>query len=139
MPGKFSMAALGLAACGWIAPAAAQAIYRCGDSYSQQACAGGARVQAEDPRTAGQRSQTTLAVERDAKAADAMEKARLKEEDKPVQAYIPPAKVQDGSPDDASMAKPAAGKKPDRFAAVAPKKPGQAKARKKKKAKKPAA
>ena len=74
-----------------VAPAAAQNIYRCGDSYSQRPCPGGTMVDAEDERSAVQRSQTSLAAQRDAKTADAMEKARLKEEAKPVPAaYIPP-------------------------------------------------
>ena len=70
------------AAC--VAPAAAQNIYRCGDSYSQRPCPGGTVVEAEDERSAGQRSQTSQAAQRDARMADAMEKARLKEEAKPV-------------------------------------------------------
>ena len=106
-----------LLAAAWLAPAAAQNIYRCGDSYSQKPCPGGTVVEAQDERSAGQRSQTTLAAQRDAKTADAMEKARLKEEAKPVQAYIPPAK------DEAAASKL---KKPAHFKATAPKKPGAA-------------
>jgi hypothetical protein len=112
-----------LAAGAWLAPAVAQSIYRCGDNYSQQPCPGGTVVQADDTRSASQRSQTSLAAERDAKAADAMEKARLKEEAKPAQAYIPPPKQET-----------AVGKlkKPAQFTAVAAKKPGDAQAKKKK-------
>jgi hypothetical protein len=112
-----------LAAGAWLAPAAAQNIYRCGDSYSQQPCPGGTVVQADDARSASQRSQTSLAAERDAKAADAMEKARIKEEAKPAQAYILPPKQE------AAVRQL---KKPAHFTAVAPKKPGDAPARKKK-------
>ena len=131
-----SIAALCLAACSWFAPAAAQEIYRCGDSYSQQRCAGGTLVQAEDGRSAGQSAQTRLAAQRDAKAADAMEKARLKEEAKPAQAYIPPPKVQDATPQDSATPVSAKAKKPAYFTATAPKKPGEQAAKKKKKAKK---
>ncbi|NPC57656.1 hypothetical protein [Caenimonas soli] len=106
-----------LLAAAWLVPAAAQNIYRCGDSYSQQPCPGGTVVEAQDERSAAQRSQTTLAAQRDAKTADAMEKARLKEEAKPVQAYIPPAK------DEAAAGKL---KKLAHFKAAAPKKPGAA-------------
>ena len=115
-----------LAAGAWLVPATAQNIYRCGDSYSQQPCPGGTVVQADDARSAGQRSQTSLAAERDAKAADAMEKARIREEAKPAQAYIPPPKQE------AVVRKV---KKPGHFTAIAPKKPGDTPARKKTKAK----
>ena len=116
-----------------VAPAAAQDIYRCGDSYSQRPCPGGTVVEAEDERSAVQRSQTSQAAQRDARMADAMEKARLKEEAKPVSAYIP-AKEQPpektGKPAAARKAK----KKPEHFTAVAPGKPGDATKKKTKKA-----
>lgn len=124
--------AMVLAAAAWGAPAAAQNIYRCGDSYSQQPCPGGALVQAEDARSAGQRAQTSQAAQRDAKSADAMEKARLKEEAKPVQSYIPAAKsAPTAAPGDRKpvLAKP---KKPQYFTATSPKKPVQPAAKKKK-------
>jgi hypothetical protein len=130
-----SIAALCLAACSSVTPATAQEIYRCGGSYSQQRCAGGTVVNAEDARSAGQSSQTRLAAERDAKAADAMEKARLKEEAKPAQSYIPPLKAPDATPQDSGTPVSAKAKKPAYFTATAPKKPG-AQAKKKKKAKK---
>jgi hypothetical protein len=133
MPRTLSIAVLCLAASGCIG-AAAQTIYRCGDSYSQQPCAGGSQVQAADPRSAGQRSQTSAAARADAKAADAMEKARLKEEAKPAQAYIPPAKSasaeEDGKPQDQSVRKPAV------FKATSPGKPTAKAAKKTAKAKK---
>ena len=129
--------AMALAASAWAAPAGAQNIYRCGDSYSQQPCPGGALVQAEDARSASQRSQTSEAAQRDAKAADAMEKARLKEEAKPVQSYVPAAKsAATVGPGDKKpiLTKP---KKPPYFTATSPKKAGEP--AKKKKAKKAAA
>ncbi|MDF2464908.1 MAG: hypothetical protein K0Q43_3143 [Ramlibacter sp.] len=115
---------------GWVPPAAAQAIYRCGDSYSQQPCPGGKVVAADDSRSASQKSQTDQAVRRDAKAAEAMEKARLSDEAKPAQVLLPPARPQDTS------LKPVAAptlKKPEQFTAVAPKKPGEVDKKKKKK------
>jgi hypothetical protein len=140
MKRALTIAALCLAAGGWTAPAAAQNIYRCGNSYSQQPCPGGTVVPADDARSASQRSQTSQASERDAKAADAMEKARLKEEAKPAQVYIPPAKVQDASPADGKAANMSKAKKPANFTAVAPRKPGdkQVKPAKKKTRKKAA-
>ena len=124
------------AAC--VAPAAAQGIYRCGDSYSQQPCAGGTMVEVQDERSAVQRSQTSLAAERDAKTADAMEKARVKEEAKPVSAYIP-AKVEplaQAPENTGNLPAASKAKKPAYFTAVAPRKPGEIK--KKKTKKKPA-
>ena len=133
-----SIAALCLAAGGWIAPAAAQAIYRCGNSYSQQPCPGGTLVPADDARSEDQRSQTSLASKRDAQAADAMEKARLKEEAKPAQAVMPPAKAGEIPQQERKTVVEGKAKKPAYFTAVA-RKPGDTQPKKKKKAKKKAA
>jgi hypothetical protein len=116
-----------------LAPATAQEIYRCGDSYSHKPCPGGTRVQADDPRSASQRSQTSQAAQRDGKAADAMEKARLKEEAKPVPGFIPAPKDEAPEPEQAAPGKP---KKPAHFTAIAPRKPGEAARKKKAKKKK---
>lgn len=117
------LALMGLLSATWLAPAAGQGIYRCGDTYTQQPCPGGSVVQASDPRSASQRSQTSQAARRDAKLADAMEKARLKEEAKPVSAYVPPPKQEAAAPK----------VKAADFTAVAPKKPGASPAKPKKK------
>jgi hypothetical protein len=125
-----------LAAAAALAPAAAQSVYRCGDSYSQKPCPGGTLVPTDDARSASQRAQTSAAAQRDAKTANAMEKARLKEEAKPVPGYIPAPNAepiaQENKPE---LAKP---KKPQYFTAAAPRKPGEAPAKKKKKASKKA-
>ena len=99
-------------------PAAAQGVYRCGDSYSQQPCPGGTLVQAAQIPTAAEQARAREATQRDAKTADAMEKARLKEEAKPASAYIPPAKG-DAAPEAEKpvVSKP---KKPQYFTTVAP-------------------
>jgi hypothetical protein len=101
-------------------PAAGQGVYRCGNTYSQQPCAGGSPVDAAaaapdaKERAAAAREET----QREAKAADAMEKARLKEEARPAPAYIPPPKVQPVAADEKPViTKP---KKPAYFTAVAP-------------------
>ena len=119
------------AVAGWLPAAGAQAIYRCGDSYSQQPCPGGKVVDADDARSAGQKAQTDQAVRRDAKAAEALEKARLKEEAHHAQLVMPPPKPQEP----ATPAAAAKLKKPEQFTAVAPTKPGDS-VKKKKKAKK---
>ncbi len=112
-------------------PAAAQTIWRCGDSYSQTPCPGGVAVPAADARSAGQRAQTMEAAQRDAKTGDAMEKDRLKQESKAAPAYIPPTKV------DAPVTEKKLGlvkpKKPEYFTAVSPRKPSAAPKKKKKK------
>jgi len=105
-----------LAMSAFAATAAAQDIYRCGDSYSQKPCPGGRLVETEDARSAKQASESRLASQRDAKVADAMEKARLKEEAKPAQVAMPPQKVQ---------ASARAEKKPAPFTAISPPKPGE--------------
>lgn len=136
---NLSIALACLVSTGCVAPAAAQNVYRCGNSYSQQPCAEGKLVPASDSRNAGQKVQTDQATQRDAKNADAMEKARLKEEGKPAPLVMPPAKAQDAAE---KPAKPASGaktkkkKKPEGFTAVAPKKPDDASAKKKKTEKK---
>jgi hypothetical protein len=127
---KLTIALLCSALAGWMHPAAAQAIYRCGDSYSQKPCPGGKVVEADDARSASQKSQTDQAVRRDAKAADALEKERMKQEAKPAQLVMPPKPQAAPKPVAASKMK-----KPEQFTAVAPKKPGDAD-KKKKKAKK---
>jgi hypothetical protein len=124
-------AAIALSLSALAGVAGAQGIYRCGDSYSQKPCAGGRLVETEDARSAAQRSQTAQAALRDAKAADAMEQARLKEEAKPAQVYIPAAKAADTAKTTSAL------KKPAEFKASAPAKPGEIpKTTKKKAAKK---
>ncbi len=108
--------------------ATAQNAYKCGNTYSQSPCAGGTVVQADDGRSAEQRSQTQMAAERDAKTAAALEKDRLRQEAGAAPAYIPPPKEQpNGSSAKPVMTKPG---KPQHFTAVAPAKPGDAKPRK---------
>lgn len=124
-------------ALGWSAPGSAETVYRCGESYSQRPCPGGKQVQTDDPRSASQRAQTLEAVQRDAKAAEAMEKSRLKEEAKPAQALMPAPKTETAGPPDGPAVTPAIAKKPAYFTAVSPAKKGQAQpGKKKKKAKK---
>jgi len=64
--------------------AAAQTpLYRCGidgRSYSQQPCEGGRLIEAADARSAQQAAQTHQAVQRDARQAQEMERARLQAE-----------------------------------------------------------
>lgn len=60
--------------------AAAQAVYRCGNSYSQTPCANGTLVPTEDPRSQAQRQQAKEALAQDRQLAKEMETSRQKEE-----------------------------------------------------------
>ena len=60
--------------------ASAQNTYKCGDTYSQLPCPGGIIVNTTDKRTSAQKTQSDLATARDARTAEAMEKARLQRE-----------------------------------------------------------
>ena len=116
----------------------AQQVYRCGNTYSQQPCDGGAVVKVDDARAPGAAAAQAAETKREQKAADAMEKSRLREEAKAAPASVmqhtkqePPAGKK-AQPEPKKDAKKQA-KKPDYFTAVTPKKPGEAPAKKKKK------
>lgn len=129
-----SCAALLLALCATWSQAQVPNVYRCGESYSNQPCAGATMVPTDDARSPAQRAQTDAATKRDARSAQIMEAERLRLEGKPAQAVIPPAPAPVVTP---AKDKPSAKgklKKPELFTAVSPRKPGDApdkKARKK--------
>jgi hypothetical protein len=131
--------ALVFTALAWAAPATAQGaqnIYRCGNTYSQQPCADGKLVAASDSRSAAQKSQTDEAAKRDARAADAMQKARIKEEARPVPVGVPatrPASAPKDTKKSERKPKKSKSKKDEPFTAVAPPKPGEEPAKKKSK------
>lgn len=109
------------------AGAQAQAIHRCGNTYSQQPCAGGTVVNAGDLRAPGQKAQTDAATRRDEKAAADMEKARLHAEAQPPAAYIPQRRAESSA-----RAKPSPKlKKPEEFTATAPVKSDESASKKK--------
>ncbi len=60
--------------------ATGQNVYKCGSSYSQVPCTDAIVLDASDPRTPAQKAETDSAARRDLATANAMEKARLKEE-----------------------------------------------------------
>ena len=80
--------------------ASAQNTYKCGDTYSQLPCPGGVIVNATDKRTSAQKTQSDLATGRDARTAEAMEKARLQQEKIDIAANTPTVKP--ASPDKAN-------------------------------------
>ncbi len=71
---------LTLSAAAMAAPA--QVTYRCGNSYSQSPCPDAVIVDTRDARTGAQKTQTDVATQRDARVANALEKARLLQESK---------------------------------------------------------
>ncbi len=137
----YTAVALVCTALAWMAPANAQGmknIYRCGNTYSQQPCSDGKLVAASDSRSAAQKSQTDAATKRDAKAADAMEQARIKEEAKPAPVGMPASRGASAPKDvKKSEGKPkkAKSKKEEPFTAVAPPAPGEESPKKKAKKK----
>jgi hypothetical protein len=133
--------AAALALCAPWAQAQTQAVYRCGNSYSQQPCPGGAPVAADDPRTPAEAARSGSVAAADARRADAMEKARLAQEKNAPKAVViaPSAPVPQqaaGRTHDGAHAKPG---KPDQFTAQSPAQPGEGKKKdgKDKAAKKP--
>lgn len=123
-------AALALSLAAVSAAGPAQPIYRCGDSYGQQPCAGGKAIEAGPPPTAAERKQSAAASQRDAKLADSLEKDRLQREAQPAQLYIPPPKFE-APPAPHKSPEKAATRKLDLFTASAPgsKPPSQKKAK----------
>lgn len=83
--------------------ATAQVAYRCGNSYSQTPCPDAVIVDTDDKRTSAQKLQTDQATQRDARIADAMEKARLQQEARDLAANTPAQKA--SSPASASKGK----------------------------------
>jgi hypothetical protein len=70
-----------VAACALAAhTAGAQQVWRCGSSYSQQPCPGGAVIDTSDGRSAAQAAKSSSVAQADMKLADRMEKERLERE-----------------------------------------------------------
>ena len=115
--------------------AAGQTVYRCGNAYGQQPCAGGSAIDSSDARTPAEASRAASVAAADARRADAMEKARLaQEKNAPGAAIIGPQAA--ATPAAMRPAKDGAKAKMgklEQFTAVSPKPPGEMKAKKKKK------
>lgn len=96
MPRLTARAIFFIALCALSTWSTAQNVYKCGNSYSQSPCPGGAVIDVTDQRTSAQKNQTDQASSRDAKTADSMEKARLRQEkaDRVAnRAQLPPTKT----------------------------------------------
>ena len=71
---------LAMVAVGFAAPVWAQTTYKCGSSYSQSPCEGGAALNTEDKRTAEQKVQAQNAAKKEKQVADNLEQSRLAQE-----------------------------------------------------------
>jgi protein subunit release factor B len=69
-----------VALCALSTGATGQNVFKCGNAYSQKPCAEGVVLDVQDARTAEQKAASDALIKRDSAAANAMEKARLKEE-----------------------------------------------------------
>ncbi len=78
--------------------AAAQVTYKCGNSYSQTPCPDAVAIDTNDRRTSAQKLQTDMATQRDARIANALEKARLQQETKDLAANTPALKASSPAP-----------------------------------------
>lgn len=69
-----------IAAPAYSAWATGSNVYKCGSTYSQTPCEGAVAVHVDDARSTAQKTQSDAAIVQQGKTANAMEKARLKEE-----------------------------------------------------------
>ena len=120
---------MGLALVAACTGAGAQTVYRCGNAYSQAPCTGGQVIDTSETLQTRQPGSGPSAAQRDARAAQALEKERLHLEARAAPAFIPPPR------EGTASGRKAAGKlnKPDQFTAVVPAKPGEKHKPKKKK------
>jgi hypothetical protein len=121
----FIFAALALAGTG----CAAQTVYRCGNSYGNEPCPGGAAV-ASSPLapTAVEAARAAKVAQSDARRADALEKARLAQEKSAPKAIVM-APAQPAVPAASDKRAKASPGKPEQFTATVP---GTGKPKKKK-------
>jgi hypothetical protein len=102
--------------------ATGQTVYRCGNNYSQQPCAGGTAISVNDARSAPQAQRASSVAQADQKLADQMEKARLaQEKNAPKALVIGPQSAASAPQGSAGRegTKPKAGKL-EQFTAVSP-------------------
>lgn len=113
--------------------ATAQNIHKCGDTYSQLPCPGGAVINATDPRSIEQKSQMDLATARDTRTANALESARLQQEKIDLANNTPPLKpvnvdaASKGPTNTGPRKKITKKKVPENFSAQTPREKGAAK------------
>ena len=77
---NLQIALLLLSLCALSTGAQSQTIYRCGSRYSQVPCEGAVEINAQDARTAAQKTASVKAIARDGLTAETLEKTRLQAE-----------------------------------------------------------
>ena len=108
-------------------------IYRCGNSYGTQPCAGATVVEGQASAKTSDVAQARRAMESDARRADALEKARLeREKAAPRAIVIGPVAQATPADKEKDKEKETAGKKPAEFKLAGPKPPKPPKAKAKK-------
>lgn len=75
-----TIATIFIALCAISTGATGQNVYRCGNAYSQKPCTDGLVVNVKDARSSEQKADSDALTRRDSATANALEKARLKEE-----------------------------------------------------------
>lgn len=112
-----------------VATAHAQSVYRCGDTYSQQPCAGARAIESPHQPSAGERAGAKAAARRDAALAGTMEKERLRQEAQASSAYIPAPRLDTEPAPQRQGPDKSATRRLDMFTAVAPNSKPQADAK----------
>ena len=92
----------------------AQAIYRCGNAYSQAPCRGAVPMDLSDARQPEQKKQTEAAAIADARLANTMAQERLAEEQRLLKSNQPPPPSASGATADEQVKTVSAGKKRSR-------------------------
>lgn len=123
-----SIALILIVTCAIQAKAQTPNAYRCGNSYSQTPCPGGAPVDAADSRSSAQKAQSEAVIQRDKSTANSMEKSRLQEEEalRRKQGSVAPAPVTTPPGTEKKVAQPVRHVRkhkpinPDNFTAKAP-------------------
>lgn len=108
-----------------------QNAYRCGNSYSQTPCPGGAAVDTADSRSSAQKAQSDAVIERDKATANSMEKSRLQQEEalRRQQGSVAPVQATKNPSTEKKVAQPVrhirkySQRNPDNFTAKAPSEP----------------
>ena len=109
-----------VAACALSMGAAAQNVYKCGQTYSQTPCPDGVPVNVDDGRSAAQKAQSQAVARQDAKTADAMRKERLAQEKRDLAANQPKPMASAATGSKPAASKPNPKKKTDEFTADVP-------------------
>ncbi len=123
MPLTQSFLLLALAFCGLAA--SAQTVYRCGNSYGTQPCAGGTALDVTDKPSPADAAHASKVILEETRRADAMEKARLAQEKNAPKAIVIGPREPPPKPEPKEHGKPNKkhkknGQEPEMFTATGP-------------------